>query len=38
MDSARSVAELNCRVSPLGEGIRALLSELIPGPDFAARE
>jgi len=38
MDSARSLAELNHRVSPLGEGIRALLSERFSGPDFAARE
>jgi len=37
MDSARSLAELSYRVSPLGEGVRALLAGHDRGPDFAAR-
>jgi farnesol dehydrogenase len=38
MDSARSLAELDYRVSPLDEGIGALLSERVSGPNSAARE
>jgi nucleoside-diphosphate-sugar epimerase len=37
MDSARSLAELSYRVSPLGEGIRAVLSERGSGPNFAGQ-
>jgi nucleoside-diphosphate-sugar epimerase len=37
MDSARSLAELSYRVTPLEEGVRAVLAGHGRGPDFAPR-